>query len=312
MDGLRTVFMLKEKLRNKFLTELESISCFKVLIVDEESLFILDATVKMHEILQRNITSVEGLFKPRRSQPETAACYMISNSLKSVQQIISDFQRGIVYKEIHIVCVGNLSDSLFTKIKQSTIKQQIKTCKELGVDFVADFNMFSIEMPCLSNVYNSEMDSLLNYELKSMARKLASVLYNLEENPFIRYASKAVSFQSAQPKTLCSELAMYLTQDLKEEKRPRNGTLLILDRKMDMISPLIHDLHYQSLVADLLGLHRNKVKDSKFKEHKLDETDEIWKEFRAAHISTALQGITEGFNRFMNENKAALFHKNGG
>ena len=229
-----------------------------------------------------------------------------------MQQIITDFQRGIVYKEIHIVCVGTFSDSLFTKIKQSTIKQHIKTCKELGVDFIADFNMFSVEMPCLSNIYNPEMDSLLSYELKSMARKLSSVLYNLEENPFIRYSSKAVSFQTAQPKTLCSELAGFLAQELKEEKRPKSGTLLILDRKIDVVSPIIHDLNYQSLVSDLLGLHRNKVKDSKGREHKLDETDDLWKDYRATHISTALEGITEGFNRFMSENKAAQFHKNGG
>ena len=64
------------------------------------------------------------------------------------------------------------SDSLFSKIKQSNVKQHIKTLKELNVDFVADFNTFSVEMPMISNIYNPEMDSLLNYELKSMARKL--------------------------------------------------------------------------------------------------------------------------------------------
>jgi hypothetical protein len=231
-----------------------------------------------------------------------------------VQQIISDFSRGIMYQEVHIICTSFLSDSLLTKLKQSQVKQYIRSCKELGIDFIADLNMYSIEMPVISNIYNPEMDSLLNYELKTMAKKIASVLYNLEEKPYIRYSSKVVAFQSSSPKTLSGELAFLIEKEMEtlSPANPKNGTLLILDRKMDCISPLIHDLHYHSMLSDILGMHGGKVKDSASKEYRMEETDAIWKEFSHLHIADCMEKVNERFNAFMNENKAAQWQKEGG
>jgi hypothetical protein len=55
--------MLKEKVKEKFLQEFAGIKQFKILVVDEDALFLLDNAVKMHEVLQQNIISVEGLNK---------------------------------------------------------------------------------------------------------------------------------------------------------------------------------------------------------------------------------------------------------
>ena len=37
-------------------------------------------------------------------------------------------------------------------------------------------------------------------------------------------------------------------------KDPR-GVLLIVDRSFDLVSPLMHDYSYQTLVADLIGIN---------------------------------------------------------
>lgn len=86
-----------------------------------------------------------------------------------------------------------------------------------------------------------------------------------------------------------------------------DATLLILDRSYDVLTPLIHDFAYQSVVADLVGLQNgNRYLSAAGKDTKtlvLDDSDKIWTSLRHMHLAECTDRLIQDFNRFEAENK---------
>jgi syntaxin-binding protein 1 len=310
---------VKEGLKQHIIELLNVSQKYKVLVVDPESLVILDNTLKMADILTQNVTSVQGLYKQR--QPSEEAIYFVSPTMNSVNQIIQDGRKQL-YQVFHVYFITGLSDALFDKLRGARLN--IKTLKELQLDFICpDPNYFSLETPdSFMNLYNPEAPSLLQYELKKTAKKICSVLVQLGEYPHIRYSTKPQAFHTTPQKSLTSELAFLVQNELDliashdksfppETKYPR-ATLLLVDRKADCFSPLIHDIHYQAMLADLGSMHCRKITDEEGKEYLLDETDLFWPQVRNWHISQVMDFVTEKFAKFKEENKAAQWELGGG
>ncbi len=94
--------------------------------------------------------------------------------------------------------------------------------------------------------------------------------------------------------------------------RPR-GALFIVDRSMDLFSPLVHEFTYQAMAHDLLPIRDgDKVLYKTFineggpkqeeKEVELSEKDRLWVENRHLHMKDLLEKLVEDFNRFRAEN----------
>lgn len=96
---------------------------------------------------------------------------------------------------------------------------------------------------------------------------------------------------------LCSHLARFVQNELDQfaqaqpdfppqTSRPR-GVLLIVDRSMDMFSPLLHEFTYQAMVHDLLPIkdgdkvtYKTVVNEGganeEVKEMEIGEHDKVW------------------------------------
>jgi syntaxin-binding protein 1 len=108
----------------------------------------------------------------------------------------------------------------------------------------------------------------------------------MDEYPFIRFHSPT---DSNNPKinSLPEKLALKVQASIDEMSRQDasypsesagRGVLLIVERGIDVVAPLLHEYSYQAMVADLLDVEtKYKYLDGEEeKEAMLDESDLIW------------------------------------
>eukprot|EP00878_Enallax_costatus_P018017 GHUV01018943.1.p1 GENE.GHUV01018943.1~~GHUV01018943.1.p1 ORF type:complete len:543 (+),score=157.47 GHUV01018943.1:1151-2779(+) len=169
-------------------------------------------------------------------------------------------------------------------------------------------------------------------ELDSIASRLATALASLHDSPAIRYkAGKPPEPGDAPGASARSVLTQKLAQKVSERAMvlQRNGVLppretcdlLILDRTVDPVAPVIHEWTYEAMVYDLLPVEDNVIRfnaetaagKSESKEHMLDDaTDELWAELRHAHIADVYTTLSKRMTEFQDKNKAAKYQTGKG
>lgn len=135
----------------------------------------------------------------------------------------------------------------------------------------------------------------------------------------IRYYRPRAAFHEAA--VLCSHLARFVQETLDNHARQNpdfppqkstqraRGVLLITDRTMDLISPLLHEFTYQAMALDLLDIkdgdktsylrvRKGSQPGEEKKEVELAEADEIWTANRHMHMKDLLEKIVEDFRKF--------------
>ncbi|KAI9333695.1 Sec1-like protein [Obelidium mucronatum] len=318
--------ILKQRVLNQVVTQVKTVaSKWKVLIVDALARKVINSCIKTSDILELNVTIVEMLELRRTPFPDLDAVYLLSPTPDSVELLLADYTRGKPpYAAAHLFFISALSDTLFEKIQKSPIQRHVQTLKELNMDFLAlEPQAFSLDLPgALPSIINAQTPSHLKYELAPVAKRLVSVLATLGEYPYIRYYTPPTpTITPNSSNTPLIEMFAKMVQDeLDELSRidksyppastfPR-AVLLLVDRGVDVVSPLLHEFTYQAMVHDCLTLEDGNKYPNKSDEGKmatLDDFDKIWVSQKYSHIAEVLQYLAEGVKKFSTENKAANF-----
>ena len=152
-----------------------------------------------------------------------------------------------------------------------------------------------------------------------MGARLATVFASLNELPAVRYrAAKTSSTAQGTPERardlIPTKLAAALWDRLMTYKHslpdfPQKDTceLLIVDRSLDVITPLVHDWSYGAMVHDLLHVEgckyayeaENRQGKMERKTVLLDEHDPIWLQLRDLFYADALKLITTHLEDYM-------------
>ncbi|CAI2162627.1 5362_t:CDS:10 [Funneliformis geosporum] len=308
---------LHEILKKRIIDAIKSVQPpggWKVVVVDEASLKIIESACKMFDILEEKVTSVENLEKSRQAYQSLDAVYIITPTYESISKVIEDFKsnKTPLYAHIHLFFVSN------SALPRDYLIQRI----DLFIDFHAkEAQVYSFESPSsFFKLYSPEENAGIDDELRILAKKLLSVCISLGENPLIRYQR---SLDSDHPtKALPYKLAMLVQNEMdnfvrlnpgfppQDSSRPR-GVLFIVDRTIDMYSPILHEFTYQAMANDLLAIEDGKYNynytgedgTQATKEAILDESDSIWVEIRHKHMKDCIDKLMKDFNEFLTDNQ---------
>lgn len=140
------------------------------------------------------------------------------------------------------------------------------------------------------------------------------------EYPLIRYYRP--NHLPHEARVLCPYLARFVQQALDDyaqttpsypppSNRPR-AVLYILDRSLDLDSPLIHEFTYQAMVHDLLPLKESEKvmyntvlgENKERQDMEITEKDKVWRAHRHLHMKDVLGMLVDEFKRFRKENAA--------
>ncbi|KAI9104095.1 Sec1-like protein [Phlyctochytrium arcticum] len=312
--------LLRDKLLDSMVRLVQPAARWKVMVVDDEALRILNSACRPTDLQDEHVISVEGLHLRRQPYPDREVIYFITAEPVAFQRIIDDFTGPKPpYAAVHIFTCSTIPDTLFKSLRTAKVSQYIRNIKELNVDFSPlEPYVFTVNAAAgLGCLYNATSPSLRKYELEKVAKRITSVLASLGENPQIRYCQP----DGKSDDSVSRQLAYILQAELDEAARndPKllvagkpPATILIMDRANDIISPLVHQFSYQAFIGDVLTMDDWNFINEKGEKTTLDEKDKVWNQIRYYHIAEVMEMLAQMVKTFTSENKAAAFQLGGG
>ncbi|KAJ9204370.1 hypothetical protein DTO164E3_2132 [Paecilomyces variotii] len=292
---------------------------WKVLVVDEDSKKLIDNVTKDEDILNLNVTNIEQIEHKRPANPDMDALYILTPQPHIVDCLMADFERKR-YRKGYLAWTSILDPKQRHRIERSQIaREQIADFRVLNIGFFPrESHVVTLRDPWSFPVlFHPGCNTLIRDHLQDLAQKIVSVCVTLGEYPTIRYYKPRAPIHEAS--VLCSHLARFIQEELDNfaqakrdfpppSPRPR-GVLFVVDRSMDLFSPLIHEFTYQAMVHDLLpikdgdkvtyktvineGSHNEEVKDME-----ITDNDRIWVDYRHQHMKDVLGKLGEDFAKF--------------
>lgn len=326
----------------------QSEGSYKVLIVDRAALRILSSTMDHNSIIDQGFNLIEMLEYKREPLRTSSAVYLLTPSVETIDQLCQESSRH--YKSYRVFFTSHVPDYLMNVFKEKCrFLPKLKAFTELNARFLAlESRLFSLDRLGASIPQLHSVDfgaDKMRTELSEMAEHLAEVCTLVAPSTDWTIRHDGMSFTA---RTLGSLVNEELRDKLRTERmkqreqsghtgdeelanfgadgKQKQATLLVIDRVSDLVTPLIHDYHYQTMAHDLLTLNYHKpggvhmeVPDNesktpdKTKFEKLDGEDEdpVWTSIRSMFIQDALQHVQQAFQIFL-ENDAAYKIRNKG
>ena len=266
---------------------------------------------------------MELLEKRRKKFDNYNAIYFVSPSKETVQLIKKDFvidaeynPEPPLYSYVHIIfnepvdnkligdlCAGNqmLINNLYS------LKQVCYTLHPI------DEGLFSLKMSDDLNIWNKNKVSD-----EGMVNNILSILSFLRnvQNIQITY-DRNNNEMSKIVQDLTNKIQSVIDTQFDKSymiSKPPPVFLILLDRKEDLVTPLLQNDSYSSMFYNLLDKRENvlefEVKDAQKKQGTekeigkclLNETDFIWLEYKYKDFLSSIQDVQKAYQTFMEEN----------
>mmetsp|Transcript_1056 Transcript_1056/g.1891 ORF Transcript_1056/g.1891 Transcript_1056/m.1891 type:complete len:678 (+) Transcript_1056:89-2122(+) len=294
---------------------------YVVLLLDAETRQMVNTACKVHELIDQGVCLVENVHNERQALPVLDALYFLQPSEENIDKIVEDAvassyctkaggnlgdgeeedadagkRKRSKYRNLHIFFTHQLPEELLDKLaRQKRAASRIRSFAEVNLSFIAhDERIFHFADEAMFS--HIVAGSALNH-LNGAANRLATVcasLGALQAN--IRYPARrgdgAVSMAESLAGLLkgrLDEIASKGPMFQREEPEDDPGVVIIIDRAHDWPAMLIHDLHYENAIYDLLGGASASVRDKTFKHDDrgvekvyslVDDKEELWAQFK--------------------------------
>lgn len=215
-----------------------------VLVLDQHTAKVISSCMRATELINHGIIAIEAIACRREPLPSFGAIYFLDPTPESARRLIDDFKDKPQYKEAHVFFTRAIPDAVMDMFSGQKIVRRSKCLVELNVDFTArEDRVFTLSRPnTLPTLFWSSDKESFNNEILSSARQLVSLCVTLSDDPAIRYDSRS---------RIAKILAKTVDQQLnftKENARwhgKTHGSMLIVDRAVDILTPLMHEFTYQ-------------------------------------------------------------------
>lgn len=302
---------------------------WKILIYDRIGQDIISPLISIRELRELGVTLHVQLHSDRDSIPDVPAVYFCAPSDENLDRIHQDFQNGL-YDIYHLNFISPIPrqkiEDLAAAALQAGCVANVHRVYDQYVNFISledDFfilkhqnneaiSYFSINK---GNARDDEMESIMD----SIVDSLFSVFVTLGNVPIIRCPRNNAAEMVAR------KLEKKLRENLWDARNNlfhmdatqaggffsfQRPVLLILDRNLDLATPLHHTWTYQALSHDVLDLNLNRVfieDDSisertgakkKLKAFDLDNNDRFWTIHKGSPFPTVAEAIQEELEQY--------------
>ena len=255
---------------------LQSVSGMKSLLVDSETSLIISQIYTQTDLLKHNVLLIENIdLWPLSDADRTTALHHMKatvfirptkHSLLKLGNILCDSQR---YTEYYIFYTNIVSPSYLDQLSEHDTRHATGLIKSVH-EYYGDYYAVSPNLIHMNtttyNLYHTIRSAKVDLELITVQQLqynrdlqcILSLLLSLNKKSDIRY-----SVGSEQCKRIAQEINIAYKQNTDLfNSMPQsidNSVLLILDRRDDIVTPLITPWSYHAMIHELLCIHNNQV-----------------------------------------------------
>ena len=276
---------------------------FLIVIIDDYSAKILSSFLSLSQVINLGVFSVESLKAKRQPYPRYNALYFISPTADSCRRVAEDFrdEKKPMYSRAHIFFTHRILDEVFDNLIQKNLVTRVQTCKELNLSFLIDGkNLFDFGSKTNLKLFSSSMKKEdQNLYITQLMEKLITVCSVMQVYPNIQYQKSSY---------FCTRLADLLNLELNKlfKDKGKKGILLLTDRTFDPAGPLFHDYNYETMVYDFFKFENRNEIQVNGTTSKLDESDELWEDYKDRHLVEVFGKLSEDFEEFMKSDMAKV------
>ncbi|XP_072938521.1 protein sly1 homolog [Epargyreus clarus] len=315
-------------LNNPITKELATEPSWKVLIYDRAGQDIISPLISVKELRDLGVTLHIQLHSDRDPIPEVPAVYFCAPTEENLGRIAQDLENGI-YDQYHLNFISPITrqklEDLAASALQSNSVAHISKIYDQYLNFICLeddlFIMKHQQSDSLSyyainkgDTKDTEMEAIMD----DIVESLFSVFVTLGNVPIIRSSKgNAAEMVAIKLDKKLRENLWDARNNLFHGNTGQAGTfsftrpmLILLDRNMDMATPLHHTWTYQALAHDVLDLSLNRAlvpentgtaaqgQKPKTRICDLDSKDPLWSEHKSSPFPTVAEAIQEDLDKY--------------
>ncbi|GAM25712.1 hypothetical protein SAMD00019534_088870 [Acytostelium subglobosum LB1] len=231
---------------------LNNVQGMKVLVLDKETAAIVGLVYSQSDILQKEVFLFEKIDgTSSEKMPHIKAVYFVRPTQDNVHRIADEI-RNPRFSDYHLFFTNSIGSGSLEDIAKYDQSDSVKEVQEYFGDFYPiNPDTFTLNIPGVLTRTTAAWQTNINRIIDGLTASLLA----LKKKPIIRHSANSEATRY---------LAQAMTERISKERdafdfRKHESLLLILDRKDDPITPLLHQWTYQSMIHELLSINNNRV-----------------------------------------------------
>lgn len=285
----------------------------KILLLDDETTKIIGLIYSKTELLSQDVVLIESISqvinKPVDEALKTIQCVCILKPTHEIIRALSNELNTPHYGSYNLFFTNVLSQGFLTQLAFADHSRKVVVVHEIFLyGYALNRRLFSLGIPTCINALKSNID---DPKLPEIVDGIFSMLCALKLKCDIRYDRKS-SISKRVSEKLRSLIDMRQEYFISGESDSR-ALLLILDRRSDAITPMLHHWGYAEILHEGLTIDNNVVtlNDGSSKQLVVDErTDDFWAEhlFHSfPDVNNAIQDLGKQLGKIPNPTEIKNF-----
>ncbi|OHT13972.1 Vacuolar protein sorting-associated protein 45 [Tritrichomonas foetus] len=230
----------------------------KALLLDPETLAYISVAMSKTELYTHEVVLIEQLSqrvrKPADPQVAALSCYCLLRPTNDNIDLLCEELQNPHFSKYALFFTNTITDSQLHQLASRDTNTLIENFQEVFVDFSAlGTRLFSLNMPDISEFRKNPQ---LSEQSSRIAEGLFAAICSVRGKPIIRYDKN-----SEVTKTIATGLSQLVSSngDLFNNSRDDSVVVLILDRRNDPVTPLLHFFYYLPIIHDLFTIKNNII-----------------------------------------------------
>ncbi|XP_064086038.1 vacuolar protein sorting-associated protein 45-like [Macrobrachium nipponense] len=232
----------------------ESEPGYKIMLMDKETTSFVSVVLGMSEVMRQEVYMFERLDQTSSGENMSylKCLAYIRPTRENIELLARELQKPR-YGAYYIYFSNVISKSDVKLLAEADEHEVVRDIQELYADYQALApHVFSLNMAVHSQGLKWAAGSL-----QRAVQGVAGILFSLQYLPTIRYQNNSEMTRSLAEnirQTILTEGSLYSNVDTEG-----GSLLLILDRRDDPVTPLLHQWTYEAMVHELLGVNNGRV-----------------------------------------------------